>query len=71
MQVVQGGVATIGHTQLCPCRSLPPLQVLYPTLSDYDIRFYVMEILKVGSFLLLAQASKMRQLVLSSQLPVA
>ena len=24
------------------------LQVLYPTLSDYDIRYYVMEILKVG-----------------------
>lgn len=28
---------------------LPPLhapQVLYPTLSDYDIRFYIMELLK-------------------------
>lgn len=25
----------------------PLLQVLYPTLSDYDIRYYVMEILKV------------------------
>lgn len=24
-------------------------QVLYPTLSDYDIRYYVMEILKVGA----------------------
>ena len=36
-----------------PC----PLQVLYPTLSDYDIRFYVMEILKVSRFLLLAHAS--------------
>ena len=34
---------------------LPPslpgsLQVLYPTLTDYDIRFYVMEILKVTRF---------------------
>lgn len=30
--------------------------MLYPTLSDYDIRFYVMEILKVSRFLLLAHA---------------
>lgn len=25
----------------------PPPQVLYPTLTDYDIRYYVMEVLKV------------------------
>lgn len=32
----------------CVGLRLMSLQVLYPTLSNYDIRYYVMEILKVG-----------------------
>jgi len=42
-RVVDGLLACFNASQ----RLDPVVQVLYPTLSDYDIRYYVMEILKV------------------------
>ena len=51
-----------GQEKQATQRDLPsprwPLQVLYPTLSDYDIRYYVMEILKVRAAAAAAAAAQ-------------